>query len=281
METNLVPPQPAPCEVTSPPPRQPGDDIGMVRITKEESTALMVIFPDEDHDIKPTEVGEVFVGQVHVRRRLNAVLGAGQWGLEQIPDAEGRLYMKEGDKDSGQSVLMMGQLYIRGVRASQRHVGEQLMSSARMTYASACEAAQSDTIARCAKDLSVGWECWDRRWCDEWRSKQAIRVAVKRKGEVQYVWRRKDAPPLRGEVLLDRKAEPVAKAETGGTTERLISEDQASDLWALITEQFPRQKAQALAREILKRHGFGGFREITEALFPKILAEIKAVGKET
>ncbi|HET8645111.1 MAG TPA: hypothetical protein VFO85_06465, partial [Vicinamibacteria bacterium] len=51
----------------------------LLRLEPEEAEQLAAPFPDEALDVKPT--GEVFVSQVHYRRRLNKVFGPGQWAL--------------------------------------------------------------------------------------------------------------------------------------------------------------------------------------------------------
>jgi hypothetical protein len=261
-------------------------------LTKEEAEALRAPFADDQYDMKPTETGEVFVGQVHVRHRLNSVIGPLQWALVPVPNLEGHVFFKDGSGDR-ESILMRGRLYIRDHFVSEA-IGEQAMASGRMTYASACEGAKSDTLTRCAKDLSIGWECWDKRWCDRWRAQFAVRVMVKKKGDTKTLWRRKDVAPISGEIILtdadlsartdeaplQTAAAPHAPTATsaGPTREPLLSKSEAADLWAVLTETFTRQRADAMGQEIVRRHGFKNIADITKVKLPAILADIRKAG---
>lgn len=247
--------------------------------TKEEDAALMAPFAEDQYDIKSTEAGEVFVAQVHVRRRLNEVFGALGWALIPIPTEDGRLFYRDGKGDQ-ESVQMRGRLYVRGHFRSD-HVGEQALSHSRMSYATACEAAQSDTLTRCAKDLSIGWECWDKRWCERWREKYAVRVMVKKGQETKTLWRRKDGDPLKGEIPMTsgQELKEKAQAKKGATVEPLISKNEVADLWAVATETFTRQRAEAMLRDIIARYGFHATADVTKAKLPAILADIRKAGE--
>jgi genome maintenance protein MGM101 len=243
--------------------------------TKEENDALMAPFAEEAYEIKPTEAGEVYVSQTHIRRRLNQVFGALGWALIPIPTDDGKLFSRDGTGDR-EVVLMRGRLYVRGHFRSD-HIGEQALSHDRMTYATACEAAQSDTLTRCAKDLSIGWECWDKRWCDAWRSKFAVRVMVKKgKGEARIAWRRKDAAKLYGEIAVD--ADPAAIDGDIRQADPVITDAQYADLWALATEKLPRQKAREILKGIIQAHGFKDGKHITAAKLPAIVAAVTEAG---
>lgn len=251
---------------------------GMTPISKEDARALATVFKDEEHDIKTTEAGEVYVGQVHVRRRLNDIIGPGQWAMVPVPDANGNVYFREQPDDGGKKgtvVCMRGRLYIRGNFISEA-VGEQTLQSARMTYASACEAAKSDALTRCSKDLSVGWECWDKRWCEEWRRKFAVRVAIKDGNDAKYMWRRKDGAPLRGE---NRQTSGGSRPESHEPPADAISDQQRADLWALATETFGRKEADIRMRSILAEHGFDSFKTVTTAKLRAVMAAIREAAK--
>lgn len=254
---------------------------GMTILTKEQSTALAAIFEDKEHDIKTTEAGEVFVGQVHVRRRLNEVVGAGQWALVPVPDNNGRTFVRESpggdDEKKGSIVCLRARLYISGNFISEA-IGEQQIVSSRMTYASACEAAKSDALTRCAKDLSIGWECWDKRWTEAWRNKYCVRVACKDRGEdTKYMWRRKDGSRLKGEMASSRSSAPAGDPSEGV---EVINEQQGADLWALATETYGRKEAETAMRALLAKHGFDSFKKVTPAKYAAIIAAIKKDAKE-
>lgn len=244
------------------------DGAGLIDLTKEQTEALCERFADDEHEVKPTDFGEVYASHVHMRRRLNLVLGAGQWAL--VPIARnGSPYSKDRD-----TICYHGRLYVKGKYKAEA-VGEQAIASDRMTYASACEAARSDCLVRCCKDLSVGWECWDRHWTEGWKKRFAVRVAYRRKGELKYGWRRKDAEPLYGEVPIGSARQA---AEDSVPSPALVSKKQAADLWAVATEKIGRQKAEGVVREILKAHGFKSFHEITAAKYQAVLKDVKKAG---
>ena len=266
----LVPP-PEEKKVEFPRPGEIGGyaGAGMTELTPEQCAALMEPFENDSYEIKPTKTGEVYVSQTHIRHRLNSVLGPGRWTIVPVPVGKGSaVYFKEGDPPS--LVCLRARLYIHGNFISEA-VGEQALANDRMTYATACEAAKSDALTRCAKDLSIGWECWDKRWIEAWKKENAILVQVKQKNETVFLWRRKDADPLKGEV----KNETVAEAQ-GRASGTLISKAQESDLWALITETFPTRTAEATAKNILGTFGFKSFHEITA---DKYEALVKAIRK--
>lgn len=240
---------------------------GTTILTPEQSKALMEPFKDEEHDIKPTAFGEVYVSHVHIRRRLNTVIGAGQWALVPVTDKNGTMYWT----DKGNTVCYRGRLYIRGNFVAEA-VGEQTITSDGMTYASACEGARSDALTRCCKDMSIGWECWDRSWTEAWKRRFAVRVAYKRKGETKYGWRRKDASPMIGEVPMGRQTVPEPEAEPDAPK---ITKEQQADLWAVATEQHGRKHAEEILKTVLKAHGYKGTSDIAAARYDAVLAAVK------
>lgn len=153
-------------------------------LTADEASRLMEPFPDDDHDILPT--GEVYVAQVQFRRRLNQILGPGQWAL--LPRGA---WTEEGDGTLHRDFA----LFVRG-RFVAEAPGEAALSDRndRMSVASARESAKSNALVRCAKDLSVGWECWHSRWANDWRDRACLKVWVD--GKDKPLWRRRDARPF-------------------------------------------------------------------------------------
>jgi hypothetical protein len=157
--------------------------VATVSLTTEQAKDLGEELPDEAHDILPT--GEVYVSQVHYRRLLNRVFGPGGWAL--VP--RGPFAMQ------GNTITREYALVGPGGRFISEAIGETEYqpNNARMSYASACEAAKSNALTRCCKDLGIASECWDRRWCDRWIAKHAVKVW--RKGVTKPQWRRRDATP--------------------------------------------------------------------------------------
>lgn len=153
-------------------------------ITPEEGAALQAPFADTEIEILPT--GEVYLPQVLYRRRLNAVLGVGDWRL--APESD---HVVE-----GQTVNREYCLYVRGVPIGYawgehtRHDDD--------TLALAIESARSTALARCCKDLGIASQCWDKRgFIDRFVREHCVQVWVDGKQRPQ--WRRKDSAPFRGE----------------------------------------------------------------------------------
>lgn len=157
--------------------------VATVALSDSQAKDLAELLPDDAHDILPT--GEVYVSQVHYRRLLNKVFGPCGWAL--VP--RGKFAMQ------GQTITREYALVGPGGRFISEAIGETdyQQSNQRMSYASAAEAAKSNALTRCCKDLGIASECWDKRWCEKWIAKHAIKVW--RKGTPKPQWRRKDATP--------------------------------------------------------------------------------------
>ncbi len=157
--------------------------VATVALSQEQAAALAEELPDEAHDILPT--GEVYVSQVHYRRLLNKVFGPGGWAL--VPRGP---YAMQGNTITREYALVGP-----GGRFISEAIGETEYqpNNQRMTYASACEAAKSNALTRCCKDLGIASECWDKRFCERWIKAHAVKVW--RKSSQKPQWRRRDAEP--------------------------------------------------------------------------------------
>lgn len=183
---------------------------GVATVTLDANSAakLSAILPDEAHDILPT--GEVYVAQVHYRRLLNEVFGPGGWAM--VP--RGPFSMQ------GNTITREYALVGPGGRFISEAIGEAdyQPNNPRMSYASACEAAKSNALTRCCKDIGIASECWDRRWCEQWISHHAVKVwraeQRRRDGKQgEFQWRRKDAQPFWDENgARDKKASAPQKS---------------------------------------------------------------------
>lgn len=215
-------------------------------LTADEATRLMEQFADDDHDILPT--GEVYVAQVQFRRRLNLVLGPGQWAL--VPRGA---WTEEADGTLHRDFA----LFVRGCFVAEAP-GEATLSDRndRMSIASAHEAAKSNALVRCAKDLSVGWECWNSRWANDWRDRACLKVWID--GKDKPMWRRLDAKPFYKEkgVATDRPAgqTPVAATASRRPTSAeptTLSADQRETLrLAAVAANLSRPALLDLVREV-------------------------------
>lgn len=139
-------------------------------------------FADEDHDVLPT--GEVYVSQVHYRRKLNRVFGPGGWAL--VPRGP---YVKQGATLIREYALVVGGRFVSEATGE----ADYHETNSRMSYASTAEAVKSNALTRCSKDLGIGWECWDKRFCEKFKREHCVKVW--RKSQRTPQWRRKDAEP--------------------------------------------------------------------------------------
>lgn len=155
---------------------------GTLDLEPRQRETLTEEFPDDAYEVKPT--GEVYVSQVHYRRRLNAVFGPGAWAM--VPRSG---YVMQND-----TVCREYALYVRGVFVAEA-IGETdyQPTNERMSYASAAEGAKSSALTRCCKDLGIASECWSKRWTNNWRAANCVQVW--RKNTAKPQWRLRDAEP--------------------------------------------------------------------------------------
>lgn len=182
--------------------------VATVSLNPDQTAALQKPMPPEALDILPT--GEVYASQVHYRRLLNSVFGPGAWAL--VP--RGAFAMQ------GNTVCREYALVGPGGRFISEAIGEAEYqpNNARMSYASACEAAKSNALTRCCKDIGIASECWDKRFCEQFKAEHCVQVWLQSGGKP--VWRRKDAAPFWNEKGSgDRKAgeQTAPAAQTSGT----------------------------------------------------------------
>lgn len=179
--------------------------ISQLALSREEADRLGAPIPVEDLDILPT--GEVYASQIRYRRILNDVFGPGAWGLRPMTDP----------KIHGQTIMRVYALYCRGVYVSEAP-GEcdYHPSNSRMSYATALEAAKSNALVRCCKDLGIASECWDRRFTEAFKAEHCVR----RDGK----WYRKGN---------EQTAATTPRGPATGTTNDLISDAQRRRMFAI------------------------------------------------
>lgn len=177
--------------------------VATLSLSDAHRATLAALLSDEEHDILPT--GEVYVPQVHYRRKLNKVFGPGGWAL--VPRGG---YVKQGKTLCREYALVaQGRFISESTGEADYHE-----DNARMSYASAAEAVKSNAIMRCCKDLGIGWECWDARWCERFKRQHCVKVW--RKNTAKPQWRRKDAEPWwdeKGQPATQPPEEAAAPAE--------------------------------------------------------------------
>eukprot|EP00698_Gefionella_okellyi_P009811 TRINITY_DN2515_c0_g1_i1.p2 TRINITY_DN2515_c0_g1~~TRINITY_DN2515_c0_g1_i1.p2 ORF type:complete len:377 (+),score=81.08 TRINITY_DN2515_c0_g1_i1:190-1320(+) len=153
-------------------------------VTAEQSNQLQAPLDEQDIEIRPD--GLLYFPEIRYRRVLNRVFGPGGWAL--IPMGQADI------SDSGpiavvsrEYALFAGGRFISAARGEQDYHAKGAMS-----YATAVEAAKSNAMMRCCKDLGIASELWDPRTTQQLRDKLFERVfAAKYDGKVSPVWIRK------------------------------------------------------------------------------------------
>lgn len=183
----------------------------MLKISKKEREELEKPVDELDINIRPD--GLIYYAQTFVRERLNSAFGPGSWAMIEhstIKDAEHNKF------------YYIGSLYVRGFFIAKA-VGEsqyfpynyQGKPNPNFSWGSIHESAKSDCIVRACKDLGVGKELWQPRYCREWISKYAVKVWRTKTGKNNegdkgsYQWRMKDAEPFYDEVANPKEAQKV------------------------------------------------------------------------
>lgn len=129
---------------------------------------LLAPVVDSEVEIRSFD-GLIYVPGVRYRDRLNKALGPGAWGIH-----------PRGITVQGAFVCYRGSLYILG-RFISEAIGENryVENNAQMSYAAAAEAAKTDCIVRCCKDLGMFSQLWDPAFGREWIAKHAEKVGGK------------------------------------------------------------------------------------------------------
>ncbi len=184
--------------VVSERPADPYIGISNAPFSAETAETLRKPIPEQDLDILPT--GEIYASQVRYRRILNAAFGVGGWAL--MPRDNVVL-----DKNTNMMYRTWA-LYALGRFVSEA-TGEQQYQADndRMSYASAAEAAKSNALTRCCKDLGIASECWDKHFTEKFIADHCVQVWVEGKQKPQ--WRRKNSKPFYKETgFVDGGSQP-------------------------------------------------------------------------
>jgi len=181
--------------------------VATLALASDKAAILVQPFHEDEgldaYDILPT--GEVYVSQIHYRRRLNRAFGPGSWAM--VPRGG---YVQQGNTLCREYALVVDGRFI----AEAIGESDYQPNNARMSYASCAEAVKSNALTRTCKDLGIASECWDKRWAEKFKAEHC--VAVWREGERKPQWRRSDAAPFFNETgeVRDR-AMPTQRREPG------------------------------------------------------------------
>ena len=166
-----------------------------LNLTETERKQLMAPFDDLDYEIRPD--GFIYLPQTLNLKRLNETVGVGQWAL---------LLIATHNEQVGQNMVKVyydGAFYIRGHFVS-RACGEAVynQNNPKQSWASALEAAKSDSRVRCCKDLGIDSDSRNPSFVRRWQKMYAVRVQVRNEktNKLEIVWRRKDLDPLWNEI---------------------------------------------------------------------------------
>lgn len=149
-----------------------------LKLTPEESTALLRPFPDTD--FRTGAGGKenlIYIEHAALRERLNSVFGLGQWSLV-ARNRWGEDYeyfdQREHAKKKACRVYVEAVLVVRGCFVAEA-IGDMVYYPANQqtNYGDAVEGAKSAALRRCAKELGVGLQAWRKDFCESWMAKHA------------------------------------------------------------------------------------------------------------
>ncbi|CAE6356029.1 unnamed protein product [Rhizoctonia solani] len=148
---------------------------------KEAAEILMAPIDPLDVEVKPD--GLLYLPEIKYRRILNRAFGPGGWGL--APRSGINVSPKVVSREY--ALVCLGRL-VSIARGEQEYFDQE-------GIATATEAAKSNALMRCCKDLGIASELWDPRFIREFKAKYCVEAFVEHipSKKVQKRWRRKDA----------------------------------------------------------------------------------------
>jgi len=159
-----------------------------IKLTKEEEAVLARPIDPAKIAVKPT--GEAYYPHPEYTRWFNEAFGRTGWSIRPVS--------KPVKVDNAVALHYM--LFIHGQPVAYA-LGEQeyFPNNKRQSWGEAIESTVASALRRCAKRLGVGLELWDKRFLDRFTHEHCVVVPVRRKGEIERWYRRKDDPPFLGE----------------------------------------------------------------------------------
>lgn len=146
---------------------------GTLKLTTEETQALMADFADED--FRPGAAGKenlIYIEHAALRDRMNQVLGLGQWAIivRETWNEDFKTQARPGKSAmDGVRVYARAMLLVRGAYVGEA-VGDMdyYPHNASQNYGDAFEGAKTAAFRRCAKEFGVGLQAWRKEWCESW-----------------------------------------------------------------------------------------------------------------
>ncbi len=192
------------------------EGISAEAVSDEQRDILVGDLDPTDVEIRPD--GIVYMPQIKYRRVLNETFKPGGWAL-----------MPHGKPNVISSVMMREfGLYVNG-RFFASAIGEQeyFEDNPTMSYATAHEAAKSDAMVRCCKDLGIASCLWDESFRLEWKAKYATSAWYENEKtqKKKKLWWRKDRnreDAIRWPWKLSDRNAPVETTARGLSTLRKV-----------------------------------------------------------
>ncbi|PWN49366.1 mitochondrial genome maintenance MGM101 [Violaceomyces palustris] len=157
--------------------------LGTKPFDKKAAEILTAPINEEDIEMKPD--GLIYLPEIKYRRILNKAFGPGGWGM--APRSETNV---------GQGIVSREWVLVCEGRFVATARGEQEFFKP-SGIPTASEAAKSNALMRCCKDLGIASELWDPRFIRQFKKKQCVEVwCSDTAGKKKKLWRRKDDPPF-------------------------------------------------------------------------------------
>jgi hypothetical protein len=164
---------------------------GTVPVDDRQMELLLSPVNDGDVEIRPD--GLVYLPEIKYRRILNRTFRPGGWAIMPIE-------IRYDPKDK--MMYYRGALFVAGTFVAET-IGEQryFEGNDQMSYATAAEAAKSNCMMRCCKDLGIASELWDPQYIQTWLATYAtevwcVNIGSRDRGKKKKMWRKKGAPPI-------------------------------------------------------------------------------------
>lgn len=200
----------------------------MLTLTQEESAALQQ--PFDDADFLPGAAGKenlIYIQHSALRDRLNKVIGLGQWSI--IPRNrwnEKFTFYSKNDRCQKEAdrVYVEAMLLIRGAFVAEAVGDMAYYPNDSTNYGDAVEGAKTAAFRRCAKELGVGLQAWDKTWCEQWWQRRRQSAAFKPEAPKTYPKPTESSAPSEiGERFDDAKA--GASEKTAVTVVRMSKKE--------------------------------------------------------
>jgi hypothetical protein len=155
-------------------------------LTPEEVKLLQADFPDEA--FRKGASGKdtlIYIEHPHLRNRLNETFGPGQWAV--IPRHRWTEDFTTSKNVPGVKVYVEAMLLIRGCFVAEA-VGDMDFwpKNESTNFGDAVEGAKTAALRRCAKELGIGLQSWNKSWCEGWWKRNPTGRAQPNEGGLDF-----------------------------------------------------------------------------------------------